>query len=94
MHKRIDTTRVGITEDVEQAWCKTNQAAFMELDESHTVKTDMFPYISLAIEWIESNPAVASRPEAEAAPKHTCVLVIGGLFLVGATMEALGVTLD
>ena len=94
MHKLIDTTRVGITDDVEQAWCKTNQAAFMELDESRAVKTDVFHYISRAIEWIESNPAVVSQPEAEAAQKHTCVLVIGGLFLVGATMEALGITLD
>ena len=63
----------------------------MELDESHAVKTDVFHYASLAIEWIESNPAVVSQPEV---PQRTSVLVTGSLYLVGASMEALGITLD
>ena len=83
---------MGQTEDVEQAWCKTNQAVFMELDESRAVKTDVFHYISRAIEWIESNPAVMVQSEAEAVHQRTSVLVTGSLHLVGATMEALGIT--
>ena len=85
---------MGQSEDEQQSWCKTNQTAFMELDELHIVKSDVFQYISLAIEWIQSNPALVVQSEAETVPQHISVLVTGSLHLVGATMEVLGVTLD